>query len=250
MTAMLLNPVVRQPVYLQVAEQLREAILDGAFALGMPLPSERRFQETFGVGRTTVREALRALEAQGLIGRGPGGWRSVAIPLLDVPLREALVQLMRLDQVDLDDLVDLRLILEPAAVERAARHRDSLSLARARACLEEMRRPGIDVRAFQDADVRFHVALAEASGNRALHLVMLTLRDVIDRYMRALAESVADVQLRLPKAAADHSAILDAIEQGDGNAAVNHTVEHLIGSRRLLRQWTAQNAIREAMNPA
>ena len=250
MTVMTLKPVVRQPVYLQVAEQLREAILDGRFALGMPLPSERRLQETFGVGRTTVREALRALEAQGLVGPGPGGWRSVASPSLDAPLREALVQLVRLEQVDLDDLVDLRLILEPAAVERAARHHDELSLARARACLDEMQQPGIEVRVFQDADVRFHVALAEASGNRALHLVMLTLRDVIDRYMRAMAESVADVGLRLPKAAADHAAILAAIERGDGKAAVDRTVEHLIGSRRVLHDWTTQNAARGATRSA
>lgn len=250
MTVMSLKPVVRQPVYLQVADQLREAILDGGFEQGMPLPSERRLQETFGVGRTTVREALRALEAQGLVGRGAGGWRSVAIPSLDAPLREALVQLIRLEQVDLDDLVDLRLILEPAAVERASRQRDELSLARARACLDEMQQPGIEVRAFQDADVRFHVALAEASGNRALHLVMLTLRDVIDRYMRAMAESVADVGLRLPKAAADHAAILAAIERGDEKAAVDRTVEHLAGSHRLLHDWTTQDAIREATRSA
>ena len=101
-----LRPVVRQPVYLQVADRIRDAILDGTLTVGEPLPSERSLQSTLGVGRTTVREALRALEAQGLIGRGAGGWRSVAAPSLQAPFRDALVQLIELDRVRVEDLLD------------------------------------------------------------------------------------------------------------------------------------------------
>lgn len=234
--------MTRQPVYLQVADQIREAILDGRMAQGQPLPSERSLQESLGVGRTTVREALRALEAQGLVGRGPGGWRSVASPSLDAPLQDAIGHLVRLQVIGIDDLADLRLILETGAVVRAAAIRDPQAIARARACLEEMHSPGLAVSSFQDADVRFHVALAAASGNEALHLIMLTLREVINRYMREMADHVGDMAHRLPQAVRDHSAILEAIERGDGEAAATATTDHLVRAHGLLRRWMAQDA--------
>jgi DNA-binding FadR family transcriptional regulator len=235
-----LRPVIRQPVYLQVAERIREAILDGTFAVGEALPSERSLQLTLGVGRTTVREALRALEAQGLIGRGASGWRSVAAPSLQAPFREALVQLIELDRVHVEDLLDLRLILEPAAVERAARVRDREALARAHRHLDEMelyiseQRPSAEVGRFRQADVAFHVALAEGSGNGALHLLMQTLREVVDRYMRAIAAEVGDLSAHLPEATAEHAAILAAVEAGDGLAAAAHVRQHLHRSGRVL----------------
>jgi GntR family transcriptional regulator, transcriptional repressor for pyruvate dehydrogenase complex len=64
---MTFNNVVRNPAYLQVTAQIKEAILDGSLAPGEPLPTERDLSAQFGVSRTTVREALRALQAQGLI---------------------------------------------------------------------------------------------------------------------------------------------------------------------------------------
>jgi DNA-binding FadR family transcriptional regulator len=235
-----LRPVIRQPVYLQVADRIRDAILDGTLAVGEPLPSERSLQQTLGVGRTTVREALRALEAQGLVGRGPGGWRSVAVPSLQTPFRDALVQLIELDRVRVEDLLDLRLILEPAAVERAARVRDPDALARAHRELEVMERyieeprAAAEENAFRAADVAFHVALAEGSGNEALHLLMQTLREVVDRYMRAIAAEVGDLSTHFPEATAEHGAILVAVEAGDGQAAAAHVRQHLHRSGRVL----------------
>lgn len=240
MTDVTFKRVERQPVYQQVADQIREAILSGSMTSGSTLPSERQLQKTFGVGRTTVREALRALEAQGFLSGGDGNWRTVTEPTLDGPLREALVQLMRLQRVDLDDLVDLRLILETAAVERAVAAADHDALAGVREHLESMRRPGISVGEYQEADMRFHVTLAQASGNEALHLVMLTLREVIGRYMLAMNESVRDLERRLPSVTADHAAILEAVERGDVPAAVEHTKRHLLGSHELLRRWVEQ----------
>lgn len=93
------EPVVRQPVYEQVAGQLREAILDGSLAPGTPLPSERELCERFAVGRTTIREALRSLQAQGLtVAAGPTvPLRVVTVDALSTdPLRDTLVHLHRL----------------------------------------------------------------------------------------------------------------------------------------------------------
>lgn len=239
--------VERQPIYQQVADQIREAILSGSIVSGSTLPSERQLQETFGVGRTTIREALRALEARGFVSGGDGNWRIVTEPTLDGPLRDALVQLVRLERVDLDDLVDLRLILETAGAERAAAAADHVSMALMREHLASMRRQGISVAEYQEADMRFHVALAQASGNEALHLVMLTLREVIGRYMGKMNESVRDLEQRLPATTADHAAILEAIEQGDVSAAAERTRRHLLGSHELLRRWVARTSDTDVM---
>jgi DNA-binding FadR family transcriptional regulator len=95
--------------------------------------------------------------------------------------------------------------------------------------------------------MRFHVALAEASGNEALHLVMLALRAVIGRYMSAMNESVRDLRRRLPAVTADHASILEAIEQRDAQRAVESTHRHLVGSHRLLKEWADRTAHREVV---
>ena len=133
-------------------------------------PSERSLQVTLGVGPDDrARGAASRSRPRVSIGRGAGGWRSVAAPSLQTPLREALVQLIELDRVRVGDLLDLRLILEPAAVERAAQVRDRRRAGARARDLEStsdtsIGRGGTEVGAFREADVAFHVALAEASG--------------------------------------------------------------------------------------
>src|SRR4051794_32094779 len=107
----------RRPVYEQVAQQLREQILSGELAPGSALPPERELCERFGVGRTTVREALRALQTKGLaVADGPTSpLRVVAADALTTePLRDTLTHLLRLGRVPMDDLVGLRRALEGA----------------------------------------------------------------------------------------------------------------------------------------
>jgi len=114
--------VDRKPLYLQVAEQIREAILRGDLAPGSRLPTERALGETFGVSRASVREALRSLQAHGLIsgaGRIAPARTVVTLGELD-SLQEAVVRLLTLQRVPFADLVELRTAVEAAAVRRAA----------------------------------------------------------------------------------------------------------------------------------
>lgn len=219
--------VVRNPLYLQVAERIREAILSGGMPPGDSLPPERELAEQFGVSRASVREALRALQAQGLVvGKGKGLVARAASGLLS----EALTHVVRLRLASLEDLVDLRCVLESAALERAARRADRTHLDAARAALEEMRRPGVTAESFHEADVRFHVELVAASGNRAMHLVMLALRDAMARHLLdALGTEGTDVLTRL---ADEHATMLDAVERGDAVGAAALLREHIEGFYR------------------
>jgi DNA-binding FadR family transcriptional regulator len=108
-------------------------------------------------------------------------------------------------------------LLEGAALETVPP--DAPRLADAHRELELMRRPGIDVSAFHDADVRFHITLAGAGGNSAVPLVMNVLRHAIAAHLLETLEAMPDSAPTLARLAAEHAAILDAVEAGDGARA-------------------------------
>lgn len=229
---MAFEEVVRRPVYQQVAEQLREAILDGTLAPGAPLPAERELGERFGVSRTSVREALRQLEAQGLaVAAGPTAPLRVVAPeqLSAGPVRQALGHLMRLGRVPQGDLIELRCALESAAVEGAARRRPAPDLAAAAAELEVMRAAEHDLLAFEAADVRFHLALVAASGNEAIGLVMLAVRDSIAAYLLDALRAVRDTPATTRRLTAEHAAILEAVAARDPGPAAALMRDHVLG---------------------
>jgi GntR family transcriptional regulator, transcriptional repressor for pyruvate dehydrogenase complex len=223
--------VARDPAYEQVARQLRDAILDGALAPGEALPAERELCERFDVSRTTVREALRSLQAQGLaVANGPTAPLCVTTPelLAAGPGRDGLVHLLRLGRVPVADLVELRCALEAAAVAHAARRPDAQALAPARAALEQMRAAGDDLVAIEHADVSFHLALVQASGNRALELVMLAVRDSIEAHLHTALAARPDPPADAQRLLREHEALLAAIAAGDADEAARVVREHLL----------------------
>jgi GntR family transcriptional repressor for pyruvate dehydrogenase complex len=229
---MAFREIVRNPVYLQIADQLREAILAGDLPAGEPLPTERELAESFGVSRASIREALRALQAQGLVIGGGSPARTVVAAELGEPARDALVTLLRLNRIELGDLVDLRCVLETAAVRAAADRRDGESLADARRALDAMEGGRVGIAEFEEADVRFHVALARASGNEAIHLVMQVLRAATARHLLETLSGRSDPQRALRRLAREHEAILAAVEGGMGELAARLVDEHIRGFYR------------------
>lgn len=201
-----------------------------------------------------MREALRALQAQGLaVQAGPTAPLRVPQPdaLSTGPLRDSLVHLMKLGRVPLGDLVELRGALEAAAVAAAAttlgsapledpaRKQTTAHVAEARRALDEMRRqlaapgPAADAAAaFEQADVRFHVALVAASGNEALQLVMLAVRDSVSAHLLDALTSDPAPQRTLNRLTRQHEAILAAVEAGDARDAEVLLRDHVIGFYR------------------
>jgi GntR family transcriptional repressor for pyruvate dehydrogenase complex len=219
--------VSRSPLYLQVAQRIREAILAGELGPGDPLPTERDLSESFGVSRASVREALRALQAQGLVLAGGPPTRTVVVAGAGGHARDALVTLLRLNQVGVGDLMEFRSVLEAAALSAAARRRDGERLADARAALAEMRLPGVAAEAFEEADVRFHVALVRASGNEAMHLVMQALREAVARHLLDYLRAQPDLPATLARLVEEHEAILAAVERGHPARAAELVRAHI-----------------------
>jgi GntR family transcriptional repressor for pyruvate dehydrogenase complex len=224
------RPVSRAPLSVLVSRQLREAIVAGDLGAGTELPSEKVLTERFGVSRSTIREALRILQAQGLL--SGGDTVSTARPRVsdELPLgaaAEALENVLRLGQVPLTDLIELRLMLEQAALRGAPAAGPDLEEARQE--LLVMAAPGIGVADFHDADVRFHLCLSRAGGNAAVPLVMGVLRHSISAHLLTSLEAIQDVEPVLDRLRREHAEILAAVERGDPEDACTLVQGHVRG---------------------
>jgi GntR family transcriptional regulator, transcriptional repressor for pyruvate dehydrogenase complex len=219
-----IDPIDRQKTYELVAERLIALIGEGSFQPGDQLPTERELTASFQVGRSSVREALRMLESQGVIRSVNGGVFVIADAAY--PLNSSLRLLLTLDeQTRLHDVIELRSILECEAAALAAKRNRREHLKLMDTAIEEMSdglgEPEAD--AFIDADLRFHLAVAEATGNRVLFHSMHAVRDVIRRMLMTV--------FRVPGSAAqaveEHRAIRAAIADGDSARARDEMRAHL-----------------------
>ena len=165
----LFRTVARPTLYVEVAGQIRSAILDRTIPSGERLPSERELARQFGVSRASVREALRHLQAEGLLAaRGrTSPLQSASSEQAALRFREALTHVTQLQGVSLGDLVELRVAIEGSALLRAAASPIAAHLDEARAALAVMERAEASGEEFRQADLAFHLALVAAAGNQA-----------------------------------------------------------------------------------
>jgi GntR family transcriptional repressor for pyruvate dehydrogenase complex len=218
------DPIARRKTYELVAERLVALIGDRSFQPGDPVPTERELTASFQVGRSSVREALRMLESQGVIRSVNGGAFVVADAAQ--PLNSSLRLLLTLDEsTRLHDVIELRSILECEAAGLAAERHRAEHLTQMDQAIEEMTRgleePEGD--AFIDADLRFHLAVAAATGNRVLLHSMHAVRDVIRRMLM----TVFNLPGSAARAVEEHRAIRAAIAAGDAVRARDEMRAHL-----------------------
>lgn len=214
-----------------VLEKVEGDLLEGTLGPGDRLPSERDLATTLGVGRSSVREALRVLEVMGLIRTGTGSGPSSGAIIIATP-RGGLSALLRLQVAahgfPLDDVVRTRLVLESAVVDALASDPDR-STADARVVLDAMVDPRLTPAEFLSLDAQLHLALAEASGNQVIAAMMAGLRTSIESYVQAGAERIADWDAAAGRLRAEHAAIVDAIDAGDADLARALVRDHITG---------------------
>ena len=213
------------PAYQQVADDLRALVLSGELAPGERLPTEQELCESFGVSRSTVREALRVLASQHLVTttRGVTGGTFVAHPAperLTDYMEASLGLLAGAEELDVTELLEARLTIEVPAAGLAAKRRKKAHLDRLRDSLEDGQ--AIQEHGFE-GNRAFHEIVVEASGNRLLSVMATPILGVLrERFLRDAAPRTF-----WNKVAHDHGAILDAIEAGDSAAAEREMREHL-----------------------
>ena len=194
-----------------LAGQLQQHILDGTWAPGEPLPTERDLVSTTGLSRGSVREALRILEAQGLVRTRPGRYGGSVVSTPTDALLASHIQLFAKGLgVPLQSLVEARQALEPKVAELAARHRtdeDLAALHRIAATLDKAAKD--DVPRFLEANADWHTALAVASHNDLLRAFTASISGLMLEVSRI--ENFASDSVRQLVTHA-HRRILQAIE--------------------------------------
>src|SRR5829696_7479645 len=168
-----------------VVRQLREAIYSGRIRPGQRLPGERQLCEEFGVGRPTLREALRSLEAVGIIEVRPGkGGGSYAVTPSESTVGDALAALVNLRGASLEDLAEFRVDFEAENASWAARRADAGDIAMLRSIVAEARAAADDPATLREVaaiDVRWHEALARATKNRLRIGIALGIHEAVLR---------------------------------------------------------------------
>lgn len=196
------------------ARVIREMIVDGRLAPGQRLPAERELSELLGISRPTLRETIRSLVSMNILESRHGAGTFVA-SLDTATLLEPLQFVMALKGRAVEDLFEARLLLEPALAALAAERADAAQVAAMRATLTDA-----DPVA---ADVTLHRLVAEAAGNALLSAMLETL-STLGRASRAATAGRPGV---LRRSAAEHQAIVNAIDRRDAPAAREAMAAHL-----------------------
>ncbi len=208
-----------------LANGLRERILSGDFPEGTPLPPERELVTQTRMSRTTVREALRILEVQGLvhIKAGRAGGAFVQRPGED-DMARSVGLLIRGRQIRLAALFETREAIEPFCASLAAKHRTDADLEALDAANEALANSGPDLEGFLEANIDFHVAVAKASHNELLSGFMMALSKAI--YSATANEGFITDEVRATAVRA-HRTITAAIRAKDSDAAVRRMSRHV-----------------------
>lgn len=207
-----------------LANELRERILSGEYVEGTPLPPERELVVQTRMSRTTVREALRILEVQGLIRikAGRAGGAFVQKPG-EESVASSLDLLIRGRQLRLASVHETREAIEPSCARLAALHRTAGDLTRLEAANEAIAASG-DLDAFLRANVDWHVAVATASHNEILTGIMMALSRAI--YTTTNNEGFVNDEVR-DIAVRAHRSVTRAIKERDADAAVRRMLRHV-----------------------
>lgn len=202
------------PLVEQATEHLREQITGGHWPIGTRLPGENALAKTLGVGRSTVREALRALAGAGLVQARQGSGVFV------IAAEPADNWSTRLRRAAITDVYEVRMMVETQAARLAATRRTDEDIASLEAALRARRTAAEgDDGSFVDADIALHAAVVAAARNPVLD-------DLFAEFAPRLRGRLVDVVELLGLRHADpnpgddaHAALVDAIRRGDGEAA-------------------------------
>jgi GntR family transcriptional repressor for pyruvate dehydrogenase complex len=210
-------------LYEQIVQQIEESVLNGTLKPGDQLPAERDLAQRLGVSRTAVREAVKALREKGLVeaysGRGTfvtDGTSQAARQSFDLMIKIG-------QQEGSPHLAELRLLLEPGIAALAAQRIKDEDLATMREAVAVMDRSQKDPAAYIEADLDFHLALAEAAGNP----LILSLIDSIVGLLREQRMKIFNVEGGPQRGQVHHKNILQAMERRDPEMARSAMRVHL-----------------------
>lgn len=218
-----MEPIKRVPIVQQVEEKIRQLIESGQYGPGEKLPAEMDLCQRLGVGRGTIREAFRLLQARGYVEIKPGRGAFVAerLPGEDGGAVEWLVK----NEMELREGIEIRRALEPMAARRMAEQGSDQAIE----ALKELHGRFMEALRVQDAvriaqlDESFHSAIVEGSGNHLL----IAINQQINQGMKTFRSKTFQVPQNVRNAVAPHTRIMEAIQARNGDMAENAMRAHL-----------------------
>jgi GntR family transcriptional repressor for pyruvate dehydrogenase complex len=222
------EPIQSARLYEQIAAQIEERIFNGDLECGDKLPSELELADQFGVSRTAVREAIKALRAKGLVEVQPGRGTFVTDGASQV-LRTSLGQVLKVNNEGrLENLIEIREILEPRIAALAAERAEESDIQAMQAAIEAMDLTIDDAEAFIEADLAFHLALAHATGNV---LIPLLIDPIVDMLQEQRIR-IFNMEQGSERGQYHHKQILASIVAHDPTAAHDAMEAHLAQVRK------------------
>lgn len=228
----------------QIAQQIRQAIMDGSLKADDRLPTEGELALRYKVSRPTIREALKRLAAQNLVRsrRGPTGGTFINRPSttdLSDALTSATTLLVGMDAFSMDDINQTRLLLETNCLQLAAPRINAAQLDALERELAEQQNDALTPEQFCASDVRFHRQIAEASGNPLLSFIMFSVIEALQPISNMVTFRFRERSVIIDQ----HQRILQALSQHDADqacAVLAEQVAYLTEKSSQAQQWKAQ----------
>lgn len=208
-------------LYERIVEQIEAALATGELSPGQHLPSERELVAQFGASRSTVREALRVLESNGVVRSRPGDpLGPELLPFSPSGLTKQMTRLAQVDELGLGELIAFRMILDGSANLLAARLHTTEQLAEMDSTIATMR-AAIEggYGQFSEADMAFHDAVAVASRNSLIQICNKVVRGVV---LSMISDKIAhsrNSKALMKRSLGHHEEVLAQVRAGNGPAA-------------------------------
>jgi DNA-binding FadR family transcriptional regulator len=215
-----------------VLERIERDLVAGTLTVGDRLPAERSLAESLSVSRASVREAIRVLEAMGVI-RTAAGSGPDAGAIVTADAATSIGSALRLHTatraLPIKDLVQTRILLETSALRDAAARTPRPDLTGVTAMLDAMEDPDLQPERFHQLDADFHVALVALAGNVVVEAMMAALRGPIQGYVLAGVPRLDDWTAVASNLRCEHRGIVAALSRGQGNKAAELARAHIQG---------------------
>ena len=223
--------MVKTSVSEEIVQQILALVKSDVLRPGDRLPPERELCKQFGVGRASLREGLRSLSTMGVLQGRVGEGTFVSSDSAGV-LEKAIQWGLLLDPKQVEDLIETRLMLESRTAALAAERATPDTVSAIETRLNEMETATGDPSLFLESDLRFHTAIAEASGNSILVSMLTTIRGHLHQWIRKSLEEPAThtVDDRIKLSLEQHGSIVAAIRDQDSSAAKEAMRGHILSS--------------------
>lgn len=223
-------------------DQILQAIANGQLKVGDKIPSERELMRQLNVGRASVREALRKLETMGVVDVRPGQGSVIVNTLTHAPASQLWKTWVSAHREEVFQLLEVREALETKAAALAARHASAEDIEALRSAVDQQQAtiPDGNAASRAEADIAFHTALARASRNQFLLALAESLMYALHESRVSTYAHTGRAQLSL----VEHTAIVDAVADGNVERAMRATAAHIASTRDFLHRepWDGHQA--------